>query len=141
MEASHLGAVAEVLALSAAMIPIGADGKVTSARSGSVYWEPSVPAQLTGTFENEMTPCTALGGCGLGSHGQRHSHFRKALLRRAPASHLRRRRGRRDRAQLHRRDRAQLPPLLSARCGCRGFQHVAKLLKAHSAVIESRYLV
>ena len=34
MEASHPEAVAEMLALTAAMFPIGADGKATSARSG-----------------------------------------------------------------------------------------------------------
>ena len=39
METSHPEAVAEMLAFTAAMFPIGADVKVTSARSGTVYWD------------------------------------------------------------------------------------------------------
>ena len=42
--------------------PIDTDGKVTSAWSGRVHWDPSLPAQLTRTFGYKPTmvsPCSA----------------------------------------------------------------------------------
>jgi hypothetical protein len=63
METSHPEAVAEMLAFSAAMFPIGADGKVTSARSGTVYWDRSMPTQLTRTFQNEMSTLPSATAC------------------------------------------------------------------------------
>ena len=42
--------VAEMLAFSTVAYPIGTNGKVTSAGSGSVHWDPDPPAQLTRNF-------------------------------------------------------------------------------------------
>ena len=39
-----------MLSFCAAMLPIGEDGKVRSARTGTVHWDPDVSAQLAGTF-------------------------------------------------------------------------------------------
>jgi hypothetical protein len=45
MEASHPEVVADMLAFSTAMFPIGVDGKMMSARSGKVYWDPADAAR------------------------------------------------------------------------------------------------
>jgi hypothetical protein len=50
LEASHPQAVAEMLAFSTAVYPIGADGKARSARAGRLVWGPNLPTQLTRNF-------------------------------------------------------------------------------------------
>jgi hypothetical protein len=53
METSHPEAVAAMLSFSTAIwigLGIGEDGKMRSFRSRKVFWEPDVPAQLTGIF-------------------------------------------------------------------------------------------
>jgi hypothetical protein len=129
MEASHPEAVAEMLAFSTAMFPVGADGKVTSARSGRVLWEPSLPTQLTMTFEGEMfgLPSAAAYSvclCELMLTFGKLCCFELPqtildVIAAEPTGAI---------AQSYRRYiRTMWVP---------GVQHVAELLKAHSAVIE-----
>jgi hypothetical protein len=129
MEASHPEAVAEMLAFSATMFPVGADGKVTSAQTGTMYWDPSLPTQLTRTFENEMLAMPSAAACSarivdvvLCNAQPFCTELPQAILNvvaAEPTGVI---------AQSYRRYiRTVWVP---------GVQHVAELLKAHSAVIE-----
>jgi hypothetical protein len=129
MEASHPEVVAEMLAFSTAMFPIGADGKATSARSGKVYWDPSPSTQLARTLEDEISALPSAAACSVRCvdaiqtlHQPYCDELPQAILdviAADPTGAI---------AHSYRRYiRTVWVP---------GVQHVAELLKAHSAVIE-----
>ena len=118
-----------MLAFSTPMFPIGVDGKVTSARSGKLYWDPSVPSQLTTTSEDEISALPSAAACSV-----RNADFiltsAKPYCDELPQAIL---------------DVVAAEPTGTIAHGYRhyirtvwvpGVQHVAELLKAHSAVIE-----
>jgi hypothetical protein len=129
MEASHPEVVAEMLALSAAMFPVGADGKVTSARSGTLYWERSVPTQLTMAFGSNLLAMPSAAACSVRIVDTVLT-YAKAFCDELPQAIL---------------DVVAAEPTGAIAHSYRryirtvwvpGVQHVAELLKAHSAVIE-----
>lgn len=129
MEASHPESVAEMLALCAALFPVGADGKVTSARSGRVMWEPSLPTQLARTFDDDSEAMPSAAACSV--------RLRDVVLTNA-------------KPYCDELPQAILGVVAAEPTGAiahsyrryirtvwvPGLQHVAELLKAYSAVIE-----
>jgi hypothetical protein len=111
------------------MFPIGVDGKVTSARSGKVHWDPSVPSRLTTISEDEITALPSAAACSV-----RNADY--ILTRKTPYC---------DELPQAIIDVIAAEPTGAIAHSYRryihtvwvpGVQHVAELLKAHSAVIE-----